>query len=138
MMAWGGAGGTIVGCVYGFLLLAFGGNASLSTVGACVGLVLGGLTGLGVGLFDGLVLTALIYLTSHRIVARTGTRIILYIVSIGVMTLGALLGFGFFTASLGVTSQGWIVYTLIPTLLAVVIAWKASAEVVTWVRKSIA
>lgn len=89
-------------------------------------------------MFDGLVLTALIYLTSHRIVARTGTRIILYIVSIGVMTLGALLGFGFFTASLGVTSQGWIVYTLIPTLLAVVIAWKASAEVVTWVRKSIA
>jgi hypothetical protein len=138
MTAWGGAGGTVVGCVYGFLLISFAGNSSLSLVGACVGFLLGGTVGLAAGLVDGLVLAALMHFIPRSTINRIQYRVIIYGVCMFVTTLGAVLGFSSFAASLAGTTLGWMLYILIPTLLAVVIAWKASAEVVTWVRKSIA
>lgn len=92
--------------------------------------------GLVLGLLVGLVLTAVTYFAVRRTLNPNGYRIVVYTVSIIVTVFGALIGFGVFTVSLRVTNLGWILYTVIPTLLATIIAWRASVQIIEWVEST--
>src|SRR5688500_2209312 len=120
MMAWGAACGAVLGFLYGGVLLSFGGNPSLGPVGGVVGFIVGSLLGLILGLLDGLVLATITHFALGWKVKLTLYRLLVCAASIAVTALVAWIGFSAFTNSLPVTDFGWTVYTLVPTLIAVV------------------
>lgn len=136
MIACGVIGGALLGFAYGALLLAVADGELVSAVsaGGTVGFFIGGLLGLALGLFDGLALTVITYFTLRRSANPTRYRAIAYSASLLLTASGALFGFANFTASLNVVSPAWILYTLIPTLIAVGVAWEATTQVVRWVE----
>lgn len=143
MLAWGVISGATLGCAYGLVVglvvqIMADTPSQYVLAGPFVGFLVGGTLGLVLGLLDGLALSAITQFALNRSENLTHYHAIVYRVNLLLTASGALLGFTGFSILLGGPTIWWLVYTLIPTVIATGIAWLASIKVATWVEQFIA
>lgn len=137
MIAWGVLGGVALGFIYVLLLFFFtGSNATLVIYVALVGSLFGGFMGLVLGLLDGLVLTAIALFMLPRRPSRRTFRAIVYLVSALLTASGALYAFSEIAASFRLANSGGLLFAVLPTLIAVVLALLAASRVAAWVERN--
>jgi hypothetical protein len=136
MTAWGFAGGAGVGLTYVVLLFALWGSGYLIPIASVIGFLVGGLLGGPLGLVDGFVLAGITHLALRRRVKPRSYRALVYCVSALLTITGALLGLSVFFSASWDLSEAQILYVLIPSLIAAVVAVIATVRVVRWVEKS--
>ena len=139
MITWGVLGGVALGFVYVLLLFLFTqSNASLVFYVAFIGSVVGGFVGLVLGLINGLALLALALLVLPRLQSRTTFRAIVHVVNVLLTGSGAFYAFSGLATYFGLTGSRWLVFAVIPTIIALGVAWQAGVRVVRLIESSTA
>jgi len=139
MLAWGAISGATLGCAYGLLVLIIADVPSNYVLaGPFVGSLVGGMLGLVLGLLDGLALSAITQFALHRSANLTDYRTLIGRVNLLLTGSGALVGFAGFSTFIGMTGIWWLVYMVITTAIAMIMAWIASIRVANWVDRTIA
>src|SRR5437660_7792216 len=97
MSAWGLIGGAVAGFAYGGLVVWLVSSPEYSfliPLGCFVGLVIGAISGLGLGILDGIALVFVTRSAFHRAHSANRYRVTMLIVSITFIGLGTFVGFG--------------------------------------------
>lgn len=139
MTIWGFTGGAGVGMLYGVLVLTWAMNIFPTTLACIGGFIFGGLVGGSVGLFSGFVLAGLTLMALRSKLRPLHYRALMYTSSALLTGTGALFGFSWFYSAPQDWSvdQGWILFTLIPSLIAVVVSAVATVRVTRLVENTI-
>jgi hypothetical protein len=133
MTAWGLAGGAAGGAIYAVIIFAVTGSG-LTCIAGIIGFLVGGVVGGSLGLLNGIVLGGFTRMELRSQMRFAGYRALVCSESALLTGTGALFGFPWALSAPFELSDGWIVYILIPALIAAVVAVVATARVVGWVE----
>src|SRR5438045_2151209 len=115
MSAWGLIGGAVAGLAYGGLvvwLVSSPGYSFLIPLACILGLFIGAISGLGLGILDGIALVFVTRSAFHRTHSTNRYRATMLIASITLVGLGTFIGFGSIGAPI---SNYWYSHPYMPT-----------------------